>query len=102
MKKLIPLFFILYTVIASAQSNSINKPAFSAGFELGIPANGLYTIGLGISAKGEIPVAPKISLTATAGFSTFFYHSNLFQSSRTPSPAAFAPLKLGLKYYFGE
>src|SRR5471030_2681242 len=98
MKQFLPLILIITSLTASAQ-NAITK-AFSAGLELGIPSNSIYTIGLGVSAKGELPVSDKIAITVTAGYSTFFYKSNLFQSSLTPANATFVPLKAGLKYYF--
>jgi hypothetical protein len=100
MKRIILIIFIISAISASAQ-NAITK-AFSAGVELGIPSNSIYTIGLGVSAKGELPVSDKVAITITAGYSTFFYKSNLFQSSLTPANAAFVPLKAGLKYYFNN
>lgn len=100
MKRLIVLIFIISAIGANAQ-NAITK-AFSSGVELGIPSTSIYSIGLGISAKGELPVSDKIAITITAGYSTFFYKSNLFQSSLTPANAVFVPLKAGLKYYFNE
>jgi len=102
MKRLILITFIFFALHASAQYNTPISKAFSAGFELGIPANGIYTIGLGLSGKVEIPVASKICITITAGYTTFFYKSNLYNSSLTPSPAGYVPLKAGMKYYFDQ
>jgi hypothetical protein len=98
MKRLFLLIFIITSLTANAQ-NAITK-VFSAGVELGIPSMSVYSIGLGISAKGELPISDKVAITGTVGYSTFFYKSNLFQSSLTPANATFIPLKAGLKYYF--
>lgn len=84
------------------QAQTTITKAISAGFELAIPANGVYNIGTGASLKGELPIATPVSLTLTAGFTSMFYKSNLFYSSRTPGAAIFVPLKAGLKYYFNK
>src|ERR1700749_3504132 len=98
MKKLIILILIFSVFRAHAQT-TITK-AFSPAFELTIPSNGVYNIGVGASVKGELPIASPVSFTLTAGFTSMFYKSNLFDSSRTPGAAIFVPLKAGLKYYF--
>jgi hypothetical protein len=100
MKKLLPLLCIFFSLSASAQFSLPVKTAFSAGFELGVPQNSIYSIGLGLSGKAEFPVAGNVSLSVTAGYNTFFYKSNLFRSSLTPANACFVPLKAGAKYYF--
>jgi hypothetical protein len=102
MKRLIPLLLLFTTLYTKAQTINPAVTAFSAGLELGIPSMGVYSIGLGISGKAEFPVAAPVALTVTAGYSTFFYKSNLFQSSLTPANAGFIPLKAGVKYYFGQ
>jgi hypothetical protein len=100
MKKLIIILLLFCCFEAHAQT--IISKAFNAGFELGIPSNGVYTIGTGASAKFELPVASPVSLTITGGITSMFYKSNLFYSSRTPGAAVFIPLKGGLKYYFNR
>ena len=100
MKKLIILILVFLAFRSHAQT-TITK-AFSPAFELGIPSNGVYNIGVGASIKGELPIASPVSFTLTAGFTSMFYKSNLFDSSRTPGAAIFVPLKAGLKYYFNQ
>lgn len=103
MKKL-PLI-ILFAMIGSAASaqNSIDlSKAFSAGLELGAPSHGVYNIGFGGSGKAELPIASPVSLTVTAGYTSFYYKGNLFDSNRTPSAAGYVPLKGGVKYYFSQ
>ncbi|MDB5154968.1 MAG: hypothetical protein JWR54_3719, partial [Mucilaginibacter sp.] len=55
MKKLIILISVLSAFQAQAQT-TITK-AISTGFELAIPSNGVYNIGIGASAKGELPIS---------------------------------------------
>lgn len=100
MKKLVILLFLFCFFKASAQT-TINK-AFSAGFELGIPANSVFNIGTGASAKFELPIASPVSLSLTGGITSMFYKSNLFSSSRTPGAAVFVPLKAGVRYFFNR
>ena len=76
MKKLIILLLLFRGIEVSAQT-TITK-AFSAGFELGIPANSVFNIGTGASAKFELPVASPVSLSLTGGITSMFYKSNLF------------------------
>ncbi len=100
MKKLLLIALIFFGLDLSAQTNATK--ALSAGLELAIPSNGVYSIGTGASVKGELPVASPLSLTLTGGITTMFYKSNLFYSSRTPGAAVFIPLKGGLKWYFNK
>jgi hypothetical protein len=100
MKRLILILLTFYSINTQAQT-TITK-AFSPAFELSIPSNGVYNIGVGASIKGELPIASPVSLTLTAGFTSMFYKSNLFNSSLTPGAAIFVPLKAGLKYYFNK
>jgi hypothetical protein len=102
MKKLFILILILSALRAQAQVPYTSTKAFSLGFELPIPSNGVYSIGVGASAKLELPIVSPLSLSLTGGFTTMFYKSNLFNTSRTPGPARFIPLKAGLKYYFAQ
>jgi hypothetical protein len=100
MKKLILLLFIFPFLKLQAQTST--SKAFNLGFELGIPSNGIYTIGTGASAKLELPIVSPVSLSLTGGITTMFYKSNLFNSSRTRGAAVFLPLKGGIKYYFNK
>jgi len=100
MKRIILIIFIFIAIKATAQDTSPIAKALSAGIELGIPSNSIYNIGLGFSGKAEIPASNRICITITAGYTAFFYKSNLYRSSLTPTPAGFVPLKAGTKYYF--
>lgn len=100
MKQLILIIFVFCTIKATAQDTSPVAKVFSAGLELGIPANSIYSIGTGFSGKAEIPVSHQVCITITAGYTAFFYKSNLYQSLLTPTPAGFVPIKAGIKYYF--
>ena len=101
MKKYLFILIAFCFLKTHAQTTEITK-AISTGFELAIPSNGPYSIGIGASLKGELPVIAPVSLTVTGGFTTLFYKSNLFGSTETHGAAAFVPLKAGLKYYFNK
>ncbi len=102
MKKPLLLFFVLCSFKLRAQTRTPTTLAFSAGFELAAPSNGVYNIGFGASGKFEVPIVTPVSLTLTGGITTLFYKSNLFSSSRTPGAAGFIPLKAGVKYYLAK
>lgn len=115
MKKL----FLMLTVIAvtastvSAQRTVIRRkkaaptPKFSVGLELGAPTGdyrNLYSVGIGGSGKIEIPATPQFAITATAGYTSFYFTDAVRNSLRafglSTTPAGFVPLKVGGKYYF--
>jgi hypothetical protein len=95
------VILICWFVFVKAQDEPLKK-AFSIGAELGIPNVSVYNIGLTVSGKGELPVSDKLAITVTAAYSTFFYKSNLFTSSKTLTAARFIPLKAGVKYYVNQ
>lgn len=115
MKKL----FLLFTIVAltasavSAQRTIMRRkklppPAkFSVGLELGAPAGdakNLYSFGFGGSGKIEIPATPQFAITATAGYTSFYFKDNVKNALRafgySTTPAGFVPLKAGGKFYF--
>jgi hypothetical protein len=102
MKKSIILLLLFCCFKASVSAQTTITKAFSAAFELGIPANSVFNIGTGASAKFELPIASPVSLSLTGGITTMFYKSNLFNSSRTPGAAVFVPLKAGGRYFFNR
>jgi hypothetical protein len=106
MKKLFILIFTLFALQSTAQTTTTTTTtvtkAIGLGFELAAPSNSVYNIGLGVSGKLELPIVAPVSFTLTGGFTSMFYKSNLFDSSRTPGAAVFIPLKAGLKYYFAK
>lgn len=103
--KLMKRFLFLILLFSSLQIMAQDEPlkkAISFGGELGIPNASVYSVGIGISGKGEFPVSGKLAITATAAYSIFFYKSNLYTNSKTFPSARFVPLKAGVKYYLNE
>jgi hypothetical protein len=98
--RLLILLITLLIFKAHAQTPVNTTKAFSIGAELAIPTFGIYSIGTGVSAKLEIPVAGQFSISGTGGFTAVFYKSNFLSNSASPGADMFAPLKLGVKYYF--
>src|ERR1700712_5776396 len=98
MKKILLALFIFTGTLAHAQTTP--KTAFGVALELGAPTNSIYTIGLGGSGKAEIPLTSSISLSVTAGYTSFYYKSALIGSSTKQTPGGFIPLKAGVKYFF--
>lgn len=107
MKKLILLTLVCCAcTLAKAQYyNDDNtggyKPAFSIGPELAFPSRSGFKIGYGASAKAEIPVINKFSLSVTGGFSEFRYKSGIVNIEGSQHPADFIPLKAGARYKAG-
>lgn len=93
------LFII--TLNATAQQFS-NQKAFTIGGELNIPSFGLYTVGTGVSAKLEFPIASPVSISLTAGFTSFFYRSSILNNYNGGGSDIFVPLKAGVKYYLAQ
>ncbi len=103
MRKIILLVVAIVSVhTARAQESVKASPAISAGFELGIPAHNTYSIGLGGSIKGELPLIPSLSLTATAGYSYFMHKSTIFGTANKDGATIFIPLKGGLRYFLSS
>ncbi len=114
MKKINQLVFTALFVFAVSPAFS----QFSAGGDLAIPAGNLSnyaTVGLGLSARYEAPIAAvkNLNWTASAGFITFIgktyrtYVGNnpitgqpMYASSTTTSTVL--PIVGGAKYYFME
>ena len=95
MKKI--LFFILLVTAFHIKAWSQDGPhhfAVSLGPELGFPSHSIYTIGGGGSLKAEATVSTRVSITATAGYSSFGYKN----IGGTRQSTNFIPLKAGLRY----
>ena len=101
MKKLLLIVIIFAAFKAHAQDLPHPSTAFSAGAELGIPAHSLYNIGVGASVKLEQPVVSPVSLTLTAGFSSFFRKNSPFNNGNSGGNL-FVPLKGGVRYNVGS
>ncbi|POY39171.1 hypothetical protein C3K47_01360 [Solitalea longa] len=103
--KRLTLLAILF-VSALMVSNHVNAQApagkkllniaFESGFPLGNAAD-VYKIVLGGSLQAEFPVKSNLSVTATAGYSTF-------TNSKIDGleGSGFIPVKVGGKYYFAS
>ncbi|RVU00187.1 hypothetical protein EOD41_14610 [Mucilaginibacter limnophilus] len=102
MKKILLVLLVFAALKVQAQSVSLNK-AFSVGLELGIPSQSIYNIGFGGSGKAEVPIASPVSLTITAGYTSFYYKSALIGGGdRFPDAAGYVPLKGGAKVYLSR
>ncbi|TSD66057.1 porin family protein [Inquilinus sp. KBS0705] len=99
-KIILPVSLVLFAACANAQT-TVQK-AFGVGLELGAPSNSIYTIGFGGSGKAEMPLSSSISLTFTAGYTSFYYKNTLIGSASKQTPGGFIPLKAGLKYFFSQ
>lgn len=99
MKKLLPLLLMIFAINAYAQTEPTKT--FSAGLELGVPTNSIYNIGFGGSGKIEIPIVTPLTLSVTAGYTSFYYKNSLVGSNTSQPAAGFVPLKAGAKFYFG-
>lgn len=98
------LFCICLFQFAQAQNETSGRNDFavSAGFELGLPAQSIYSVGLGGSLKLEVPVAHKFSVSATGGFTTMTYKSTFSRAFGSPGSDTYVPLKGGVKYYASQ
>lgn len=101
MKKLLLLLLILPAFNTFAQDAPKPSTAFSAGVEFGIPSRSLYNVGVGASLKLEQPVVSPVSLTLTAGFSSFFRKDSPFNNGHSGGDI-FVPLKAGVRYNVGS
>lgn len=101
---LLLLFSFFFIQLASAQDHNDDRNAFavSPAFELRVPNQSVYSIGVGGSLKLEVPLVHKFSLTGTAGFTSMDYKSALVNNFGTPNSDTFIPLKGGVKYYGSE
>lgn len=99
MKLLLSVLFSLLTLSAFSQSEPTKT--ISVGFDLGLPTNSIYSVGLGASAKLELPVVAPVVFTLSAGYDSFIYKSSFAGSNVSQPAATFVPLKAGGKFYFG-
>jgi hypothetical protein len=94
------ILFALIIGRAAAQEPVQLSKAISFGGELAVPPYGLYSIGSGMSVKLELPIASPVSISMTAGFTSFFYRGSVFSNYGNSGVDVFVPLKIGAKYYF--
>jgi hypothetical protein len=101
-------FILLFTIAvflgtASCLAQTKTNDQLSLGVEYGMPvgsATDFYGTVLGASAKLEFPVAAsKLSITATAGLSTYIIK---LDANVTADNLIYAPVEVGAKYYFSK
>ncbi|RYE17825.1 MAG: hypothetical protein EOP42_31665, partial [Sphingobacteriaceae bacterium] len=96
----------VFTTVSAQKRATAKSPLFSVGVELAAPTGNyknIYSAGLGGSGKIEIPATTQFFITATAGFTSFYYKENLRNALKAlgqPTTQGFVPLKVGGKYYF--
>jgi opacity protein-like surface antigen len=101
MKRLFLFSILLCGAFTTALAQS--TPKIGVALETGLPvgdANDIYSVGLGGSAKVEIPVTEPFAVTVTAG-----YMNLQVKDERKPvlgDQREFVPVKAGAKYYFGK
>lgn len=107
MKRYILLTFLLCGVISTiyAQSGTSDRGTkIGVALETGLPigdADEVYTVGLGGSAKVEIPVTDPFAVTVTAGYMSMMVKDEL-EATLGEKRREFIPIKAGAKYYFGR
>ncbi|MES2274448.1 MAG: hypothetical protein V4592_00380 [Bacteroidota bacterium] len=98
MKKIILVLLLISGIALTTKAQEYSKFAFSVGPELGFPSQSVYNIGYGASAKIEFPIAGKIGLSLTGGYSRFNYKGSIISSFGSQKPSSFIPLKGGIRY----
>lgn len=114
-KSVLPPLLMVFATFTCMAQNPHPTGKFGIGIEYGIPTsdydtyykNSLYKYGIGGSLKFDIPtLASNFYVTLSGGFTTFktnnktsTFLKELYQG-RAPTSEDFAPLKIGLKYYF--
>jgi hypothetical protein len=106
MKKLLLILIAVGGTVMTtfAQSSTSSSPAanarFSVGIEAGLPistAGNIYSFAIGGSLKYELPIASNTLFGVSAG-----YTSITAKSLYGGGSDAFAPLKVGAKYYVSD
>ena len=106
MKRLFLLTFLLCGVssLVFAQSEAFpSSTKIGVALETGLPvgdADDVYSVGLGGSAKVEVPVSQPFALTVTAGYMSLQVKDELKPS--LGDNREFIPVKAGAKYYIGK
>lgn len=95
------LFLFTFLVVSISRAQDRSPVAISAGFELGLPSQSIYSVGLGGSLKIEVPLSGKFAVTATGGITSMTYKSAFVANFNTHGSDTFVPLKGGVKYYLG-
>lgn len=118
MKKILILILLPFgPAFTCMAQNARPVGKFSIGLDYGIPMSnydsyygtGLYKYGIGGSLKFDIPTSsPNFYVTLSGGICTFKTTDktaaliNTLYLGRGPTSEDFAPLKVGIKYYFSK
>lgn len=106
MKRLVLFTFLLCGVISLVFAQSETFPSstkLGVALETGLPlgdADEVYSVGLGGSAKVEIPISQPFAFTVTAGYLSLQVKDEL--KPLLGDNREFIPIKAGAKYYFGK
>ena len=104
MKRVILLSVLLCGVMSYAFAQSSTPGTkFGIALETGLPvgdADEVYSVGLGGSAKVEIPVTDPFAVTVSAGYMALQVKDEL--EPTLGDQREFIPIKAGAKYYFGR
>lgn len=99
--------FALHSNAQTSKENATGK--FSIGIDAGLPvgtASDAFSLAIGGSLKYEHPVAPKTSLSLSAGFTDLAYKGLIKDELKTlgisRSGETFIPVKAGMKYHINE
>lgn len=117
---------LIVALSVAALTSQAQSGRLSAGLELGLPVGDyadFNSLGIGVSARYEYPVADKIAIIGTAGYQSFAGKEyeistpvyDLDITSPTfgqvigtntekfkPDPTSIIPIQVGAKYYFNE
>lgn len=103
MKRSILLTIMLCGLMAFSFAQNSSSPKFGVALETGLPvgdAEDVYSVGLGGSAKLEIPVTSPFAVTLSAGYLNMQVKDDL--QPVLGESREFIPIKAGAKYYFGR
>lgn len=109
MKRLVLLTILLCGVVSmvfaqtASTTTNATKPKLGVALETGIPvgdAEDVYAVGLGGSAKLEIPISQPFAATVTAGYMSMLVKDEL--EDALGENREFIPIKAGAKYYFSK
>lgn len=89
--------FAILSLTAVAQKTFPQKPQFSIGADIGLPASGIkdsHSFMLGTSAQAGINLAKPLQLTANIGFLNFFGKTINYNLQDAPSYATSPDLQV--------
>ncbi|GAB3919697.1 transporter [Mucilaginibacter myungsuensis] len=104
MKKIFTLILLLAGITFGAMAQKADGVKINLGADGNLPLNADYSFGAGLNLKAEFPLANALKLTASAGFTRFFYNDELKFAHEVngdnETAATFVPLQVGLRYFF--